>query len=139
MKRFFMPASKDIRILVVDDMKVMRNILSKNLKGLGFTDITLAEDGIPAWKLIEEQHGNEQPFDLIISDWNMPGMAGIDLLKKVRADERFKQIPFVMVTAEGQQEAVVEAIKSGVTNYITKPFTPQVFETKLGKVLAKMG
>ena len=133
-----MPDLSTLRVLVVDDMKVMRNIISKGLKKMGFEVIEVAEDGIPAWGLLESKHSEKTPIQLVVSDWNMPGMTGLDLLKKVRSDERFKTLPFIMVTAEGEQASVVSAIKAGVTNYITKPFTNETFEAKLGKVLKTM-
>ncbi len=119
-----------ITILVVDDFATMRRIVKGNLRQLGFTNIVEAEDGRLA---LEELKKNE--IGLIISDWNMPNMTGLEFLKAVRSDESFKKIPFVMVTAEGQKNNVMEAAKAGVSNYIVKPFTPDTFEEKLKKVL----
>ncbi len=119
-----------ITILVVDDFATMRRIVKGNLRQMGFSKIVEAEDG---QKALEELKKNE--VDLIISDWNMPNMTGLELLKAVRGDESLKQIPFVMVTAEGQKDNVMEAVKSGVSNYIVKPFTPETFEEKIKKVL----
>ncbi|MBL6996707.1 chemotaxis response regulator CheY [Desulfobacula sp.] len=121
----------NIKILVVDDFATMRRILKNNLRQLGFSNILEAEDGQLA---LEELKKNK--VDLIISDWNMPNMSGLELLKAVRGDESFKQIPFVMVTAEGQKDNVMEAAKAGVSNYVVKPFTPEIFEEKLKKVLS---
>ena len=121
----------NIKILVVDDFATMRRILKNNLRQLGFSNILEAEDGQLA---LEELKKNK--VDLIISDWNMPNMTGLELLKAVRGDESLKQIPFVMVTAEGQKDSVMEAAKAGVSNYIVKPFTPEIFEEKLKKVLS---
>ena len=121
----------NIKILVVDDFATMRRILKGNLRKLGFSNILEAEDGCIA---LEELKKNK--VDLIISDWNMPNMTGLELLKAVRGDESLKQIPFVMVTAEGQKDSVMEAAKAGVSNYIVKPFTPEIFEEKLKKVLS---
>ena len=121
----------NIKILVVDDFATMRRILKNNLRQLGFSNILEAEDGQLA---LEELKKNK--VDLIISDWNMPNMSGLELLKAVRGDESLKQIPFVMVTAEGQKDSVMEAAKAGVSNYIVKPFTPEIFEEKLKKVLS---
>jgi two-component system chemotaxis response regulator CheY len=121
--------SRKIAILIVDDFSTMRRIVKNTLKQLQFDNITEADDGTTALKLIRDKH-----FDLIISDWNMPNMKGIDLLKTIRADDRFKKTPFVMVTAESNKEAVVEAAKAGVSNYVVKPFTTEVLEKKLGDV-----
>ena len=120
----------NIKILVVDDFATMRRILKGNLRQLGFSNILEAEDGRLA---LEELKKNK--VDLIISDWNMPNMTGLELLKAVRGDESLKQIPFVMVTAEGQKDNVMEAAKAGVSNYVVKPFTPDTLEEKLKKVL----
>ncbi len=84
-----------------------------------------ADDGSTAWEIL-----NKDKIDFIISDWNMPKMSGIELLRKVRASEEFADLPFLMVTAEGQQENVIEAVQAGVSNYIVKPFTPETFEQK---------
>lgn len=118
-----------IKVLVVDDFATMRRIIKGVLKQLGFTDIIEADDGDNALKeLKKEQVG------LIVSDWNMPNMTGLELLKAVRGDEGLNKIPFLMVTAEGQKENVVEAVQAGVNNYIVKPFTPETFNEKLQKV-----
>jgi two-component system, chemotaxis family, chemotaxis protein CheY len=119
-----------IKILVVDDFATMRRIVKSNLKQMGFSKIFEAEDGVSALEELKKEK-----VDLIISDWNMPNMTGLELLKAVRSDEGLKQIPFVMVTAEGQQGNVMEAVKAGVTNYVVKPFTPATLEEKLKKVL----
>ncbi len=118
--------SRDINILVVDDFATMRKIVRGGLKQMGFNNIVEAEDGQIALQKLE--HGE---FNLIISDWNMPNMMGIDFLKAVRADAKYKSVPFLMITAEGKKENVLEAAKAGVSNYIVKPFTPQAFEDKL--------
>jgi two-component system chemotaxis response regulator CheY len=117
---------KSMPILVVDDFSTMRRIVKNCLKQLGFDNITEAEDGAVALQKIQ---ANE--FKLIISDWNMPNMMGIDLLKAVRGDAKSKSIPFLMVTAEAQKENIIEAAKSGVSNYIIKPFTADVLQTKM--------
>ena len=121
----------NMKILVVDDFATMRRILKNNLRQLGFSDILEAEDGQLA---LEELKKNK--VDLIISDWNLPNMNGLELLKAVRGVESLKQIPFVMVTAEGQKDNVMEAAKAGVSYYIVKPFTPETLEEKLKKVLS---
>jgi two-component system, chemotaxis family, chemotaxis protein CheY len=116
------------KILVVDDMLTMRKIVAKNLKELGFTEIVDAADGNLAWTAMEQAN---PPFALVISDWNMPNCTGLALLKKVRADARFAKIPFVLLTAEAEASQVKEALMSGATNYILKPFTADILKLKL--------
>lgn len=123
---------KNMEILVVDDFLTMRKIVKNNLKQLGFKNFTEAEDGKQALDKIKEKD-----FDFIISDWNMPNMMGIDLLKAIRADERTKKIPFLMVTAEGKKENVLEAAKAGVSNYIVKPFTQDGLVSKIEGIFCK--
>ena len=118
-----------IKVLVVDDFATMRRIVKGVLKQLGFNDIIEAEDGIMAMKELQKEK-----VGLIVSDWNMPNMTGLDLLKAVRADAELKDTPFLMVTAEGQKENVVQAVQAGVSNYIVKPFTPETFSAKLEKI-----
>jgi len=119
-----------IKVMVVDDFATMRRIVKGVLKQLGFSKIVEAEDGSVALSELKKD-----PVGLIVSDWNMPKMSGLDLLKAVRGDVSLKDIPFIMVTAEGQKENVIEAVKAGVNNYIMKPFTPETFSEKLEKVL----
>jgi two-component system chemotaxis response regulator CheY len=119
----------NIKVLVVDDFSTMRRIVKNTLRQIGFTNIEEAEDGQKAYdRLIVEK------FDFIVSDWNMPNMTGIDLLRKVRATPQIKDIPFLMVTAEAKQENIVEAIKAGVSNYIVKPFTVATLDEKVKKI-----
>jgi two-component system, chemotaxis family, chemotaxis protein CheY len=121
------------RILVIDDMLTMRKVVSKILRDIGFTDISEAPDGAKAWESI-----NAGPkFGLIISDWNMPNLSGLELLRKVRADEKYKGTPFLLVTAEAEQHQVVEAVKAGVDQYVVKPFTKAQLEAKLEMVAKK--
>ena len=120
-----------MKVLVVDDFATMRRIVKGVLKQLGFSNIIEAEDGTSALEELKKED-----IGLIVSDWNMPNMTGLDLLKAVRGDADLKGIPFIMVTAEGQKENVVEAVKCGVNNYIVKPFTPETFGEKLSKVFA---
>jgi two-component system, chemotaxis family, chemotaxis protein CheY len=129
-----MPMKPGIKILLVDDMATMLKIQKSMLKKLGMDNIIEAKDGIPAWAELEKAHAEGTPIEFVMSDWNMPGLTGIDLLRKVRADERFKSIPFLMVTAESEQANVVEAVKAGVSNYIVKPFTPDTLKQKLDKI-----
>ena len=118
-----------MKVLVVDDFSTMRRIVKNTLRQIGFTNIEEAEDGQKAYdRLIVEK------FDFVVSDWNMPNMTGIDLLRKVRATPMIKDIPFLMVTAEAKQENIVEAIKAGVSNYIVKPFTVATLDEKVKKI-----
>jgi two-component system chemotaxis response regulator CheY len=119
----------NMKVLVVDDFATMRRIVKNILKQIGFTNIFEAEDGKSALKMLQSDK-----FDLIMCDWNMPEMPGIELLGKVRADEQLKGTPFVMVTAEAQKENIIEAVKSGVNSYIVKPFTAEIVEQKLKKL-----
>lgn len=124
-----MPMDTSIKVLVVDDFATMRRIVKGVLKQLGFMNIIEAEDGTTALEELKKEK-----VGLIVSDWNMPNMTGLDLLKAVREDGGLKSIPFLMVTVEDQKENVVEAVKAGVNNYIVKPFTPETFNEKLKKV-----
>ena len=123
-----------MKILIVDDMNTMRKVIKGILTKLGCTDLTEAEDGIPAWAAIQAAQKEGKPFQFIVSDWNMPGMTGIDLLKHVRSVPEFKTTPFLMVTAEAEQSNIVVAVKEGVSNYILKPFSADSFKSKLDKV-----
>jgi len=114
---------------VVDDFATMRRIIKNVLKQMGFTNIVEAVDGSDALETLKEED-----VGLIVSDWNMPNMSGLEFLKVVRGDDNYKTIPFVMVTAEGMKENVIEAVKAGVSNYIVKPFTPETFSEKLKTV-----
>ncbi len=118
-----------MNILVVDDMVSMRRIIMNALKRMGFKNIIVAEDGAMAYK--ELTRGN---FQLIISDWNMPNMDGLELLKKVRSTDVYEGLPFIMVTAEGQKENVVKAVKAGVSQYIVKPFTNDQLSKKIKNI-----
>ncbi|MDY7002078.1 MAG: response regulator [Thermodesulfobacteriota bacterium] len=127
-----MAVSKDIKILVVDDFQSMRSLIKNILRKLGFNKTYEANDGTVAWTTL-----NEEEIDLVISDWNMPQMKGIDLLRKVRAAEEFEDLPFLMVTAEGLKENVLEALKAGVSGYIVKPFSSEALKDKIDKIFAK--
>ena len=124
---------KDLKILVVDDFATMRKVIRNLLKQVGYEDIVEAEDGVAALRILKAQK-----VDMVISDWNMPNMTGLELLKAVRADADLTKIPFLMVTAEALQDNVVEAVKSGVSNYIVKPFTAEVLNEKIAKILEKL-
>ncbi len=118
-----------MKVLVVDDFATMRRILRNILKQIGFTNIAEAEDGSAALKELKKEK-----YDLILSDWNMPKMPGIDLLNAIRADDELMGIPFVMITAEAQKDNIVGAVKAGVNSYIEKPFTAETISEKLQKV-----
>ena len=119
----------NMKVLIVDDFATMRRILRNILKQIGFTNIIEADDGKSAFKELKKEK-----VDLILCDWNMPEMPGIELLNKVRSDDELKDMPFVMVTAEAQKENIVEAVKAGVSNYVVKPFTAETISEKLKKV-----
>ena len=119
----------NMKVLVVDDFATMRRIVRNILKQIGFTNIIEADDGKSALKELKKEK-----FDLILCDWNMPEMPGIDLLNNVKSDEALKDIPFVMVTAEAQKNNIVEAVKAGVSSYIVKPFTAETVTEKLNKI-----
>lgn len=125
-----MTVDKNMRILVIDDFQTMRRIIINLLRQLGFTNMAEADDGSTAWEKLQAEH-----VDLIVSDWNMPKMTGMDLLRKVRADEKYKTTPFIMVTAEGKRENVIAAVQAGVSNYIVKPFNAATLKEKLSKVI----
>ncbi len=122
-----------MKILVVDDFTTMRRIVRNLLKQLGFENIEEAEDGKQAFSKLKEAK-----YHFIISDWNMPNMTGIELLQNVRSDLELKSLPFLMVTAESEKQKVIEAIKSGVNNYIIKPFTAEILKEKMEKIFEKM-
>lgn len=119
----------NMRVLVVDDFSTMRRIIKNILRQLGFNNVVEADDGTTAWEVL-----NKDKIDFVISDWNMPQMTGIELLRKVRASEEFADLPFLMVTAEAQQENIIEAVQAKVSNYIVKPFTPEVMKQKIDKI-----
>jgi two-component system, chemotaxis family, chemotaxis protein CheY len=120
-----------LKLLVVDDSSTMRRIIKNTLGRLGYKDILEGEDGVKGW----EQLDANPDVGMLITDWNMPEMNGLELVKKTRADERFKELPIIMVTTEGGKAEVITALKAGVNNYIVKPFTPQVLKEKLGAVM----
>ena len=124
-----MPFNPNMRVLVVDDFSTMRRIIKNILRKLGFTNIVEADDGTTAWDTL-----NKDKIEFIISDWNMPQMTGIELLRKVRSSEEFSDLPFLMVTAEAQQENILEAVQAKVSNYIVKPFTAEVMKQKIDKI-----
>ena len=122
--------SSNLKFLVVDDFSTMRRIVKNLLQELGYSDITEADDGNTALPLLKDGS-----FDILITDWNMPGMPGLDLLKAVRADEKLAKMPVLMLTAEAKREQIIEAAQAGVNGYVIKPFTAQTLSEKLGKIL----
>lgn len=122
-----------IKVLVVDDFSTMRRIVKNILRQLGFEDIEEAEDGAQAYAKLKTGG-----FGFLVSDWNMPNMDGLELLKKVRSDSELRNLPVLMVTAEAEKHKVIEAIKAGVNNYIVKPFTAEVMKEKIDKIFEKL-
>jgi two-component system chemotaxis response regulator CheY len=127
-----MDFDKNMKILIVDDFATMRKVIRNLLRQIGYQNVTEAEDGVEALKELKSQK-----IEFVISDWNMPNMSGIELLKAVRADSELSGLPFLMVTAESLKENVVEAVKAGVSNYIVKPFTAEVLSEKIKKIIEK--
>ena len=123
-----------MKILVADDFSTMRRIIKNLLKDLGFTNIQEADDGSTALPML--QQGD---FDFVVTDWNMPGMQGIDLLRAIRADENLKHTPVLMVTAEAKKEQIVAAAQAGVNGYVIKPFTAATLKEKLAKIFERLG
>jgi len=126
-------ANLNMKILVVDDFSTMRRIVKNLLRQIGYSDIEEAEDGEQAYSKL--MNGG---FSFVVSDWNMPNMDGLELLKKVRSDPELKDLPILMVTAEAEKDKVVTAIQAGVNNYIVKPFTGEVLKEKMDKILEKL-
>lgn len=124
-----MAYNPNMRVLVVDDFSTMRRIVKNILRQLGMSNVVEADDGTTAWEIL-----NKDKIDFVVSDWNMPHMTGIELLRKVRASEEFADMPFLMVTAEAQQENIIEAVQAKVSNYIVKPFTAEVMKQKIDKI-----
>jgi two-component system chemotaxis response regulator CheY len=120
-----------MKILVVDDSSTMRRIIVNTLARLGYKDVVQAGDGVEAWDALQAN----PDIGVVITDWNMPNMNGLELVKKIRALEKYDDVPIIMVTTEGGKAEVITALKAGVNNYIVKPFTPQVLKEKLQAVL----
>ncbi|PCH85522.1 MAG: chemotaxis protein CheY [Piscirickettsiaceae bacterium] len=123
---------KNMKILVVDDFSTMRRIVKNLLRELGFTNLDEADDGQTAWPKLQSGH-----YDFLVTDWNMPGMTGIDLLKNVRANPATENMPVLMVTAESKREHIIQAAQAGVNGYIIKPFTAATLKEKLDKVFVR--
>lgn len=125
--------NKDMKILIVDDFSTMRRIIKNLLRDLGFTNTVEADDGTTALPIL-----NSGGIDFLVTDWNMPGMQGIDLLKHVRADEKLSTLPVLMVTAEQKREQIIEAAQAGVNGYIVKPFTAATLKEKIDKIFERI-
>jgi two-component system chemotaxis response regulator CheY len=125
--------NKNMKILIVDDFSTMRRIIKNLLRDLGFTNTAEADDGNSALPML--QTGN---FDFLVTDWNMPGMTGIDLLKAVREDARLKGLPVLMVTAEAKRDQIIAAAQAGVNGYVVKPFTAAALQEKIEKIFERI-
>jgi two-component system chemotaxis response regulator CheY len=125
---------KNMKVLVVDDFSTMRRIIKNLLRDLGFTNISEADDGNTALPMLKTGD-----FDFVVTDWNMPVMQGIDLLKAIRADEKLSHIPVLMVTAEAKKDQIIMAAQAGVNGYIVKPFTAATLSAKLDKIFQRLG
>ncbi len=123
-----------MKILIVDDFSTMRRIIKNLLRDLGFTNTQEADDGVTAMPMLRNGE-----FDFLVTDWNMPGMSGIELLKAVRADANLSAIPVLMVTAEAKRDQIIEAAQAGVNGYVVKPFTAQVLKEKIEKIFERAG
>ena len=127
----------ETKFLVVDDFATMRKIIKKVLAELGYKNVQEADDGKTALPMLKSAASEGSPYQVIISDWNMPGLAGIDLLKACKADAQLKATPFMMVTAESEQTNIIEAAKAGVSDYVVKPFNAATLKTKLENMYKK--
>lgn len=123
----------NMKFLVVDDFSTMRRIVRNLLKELGFTNVAEAEDGVQGLTMLQEGG-----YDFVVSDWNMPNMTGIDMLRAIRADPKLKHLPVLMVTAEAKRENIIEAAQAGASGYVVKPFTAGTLDEKLKKIFATM-
>ena len=126
-----------MKILVVEDMATMRKIIKNMLGQIGFTNIAEANDGAEAWPMIQQNLEAGDPYEFIVSDWNMPIMDGLALLKNIREHDQLKELPFLMITAEAEQGNVVIAVQAGVSNFIVKPFSAAVLKEKIDKIFNK--
>ncbi|MCM2318425.1 MAG: chemotaxis response regulator CheY [Pseudomonas sp.] len=121
-------------MLVVDDFPTMRRIVRSLLKELGFNNVEEAEDGQDALNKLRSGK-----FEFVVSDWNMPNLDGLDMLKQIRADDNLKHLPVLMVTAEAKKENIIAAAQAGANGYVVKPFTAAILEEKLNKIFEKLG
>ena len=125
---------KNMKILIVDDFSTMRRIIKNLLRDLGFSNTHEADDGVTALPMLKSGD-----FQFLVTDWNMPGMTGIDLLKAVRADDKLRTLPVLMVTAEAKRDQIIEAAQAGVNGYVVKPFTAQALKEKIEKIFERVG
>lgn len=125
--------NKNMKILIVDDFSTMRRIVKNLLRDLGFNNTQEADDGLTALPMLKKGG-----FDFVVTDWNMPGMQGIDLLRTIRADDDLKHLPVLMITAEAKREQIIEAAQAGVNGYIVKPFTAATLKEKLDKIFERL-
>lgn len=126
------------RFLIVDDFSTMRKVIKKALFDLGYENVIEAADGVKAYELLEKYSMTSEPVEIVMSDWNMPNMMGIELLKKCRVEDRYKNLPFMLITAESEQSQIIEAVKAGVSDYVIKPFSPSTLKGKLETVFKKI-
>lgn len=131
-------SNSKVKILVVDDFEMVRMMLINALNDLGFYQIEEAEHGVMALDMLKASHAAGHPFSIVFCDWTMPEMTGIEVLENCRKNEDLKLLPFVMVTAESEQESIVRAIKAGATDYLIKPISPELLEKKVYKILSKL-
>lgn len=124
---------EDTKFLVVDDFSTMRRIVRNLLKELGFSNVQEAEDGVEALKKLRAD-----TYEFVVSDWNMPNMTGIELLREIRADAKLRHLPVLMVTAEAKRENIIEAAQAGASGYVVKPFTAATLDEKLKKIFQNM-
>ncbi len=125
--------NKNMKILIVDDFSTMRRIIKNLLRDLGFTNTHEADDGVTALPLLKAGD-----FDFLVTDWNMPGMTGIELLKEVRSDSKLSALPVLMVTAEAKRDQIIEAAQAGVNGYVVKPFTAAALKEKIEKIFSRV-
>ena len=130
--------NNEIKFLIVDDFEMLRSVIRTELNAMGFTKTLEAPNGVKALALLEASHNSKEPVNVIFCDWNMPEMNGVELLAKMKADARFKSIPFIMVTAEGEMKSVISAVEAGVTEYIVKPIAKDLLRKKILRVLDKL-
>ena len=129
-----MKTKTEFKFLIVDDFSTMRRIVRNLLKELGYTHADEAEDGVVALNKLKQEQ-----FDFVVTDWNMPNMTGIDLLKAIRQDPNLKQLPVLLITAEARKENIIEAAQAGASGYIVKPFSAEVLNEKVDKIFSRIG
>jgi two-component system chemotaxis response regulator CheY len=132
-----MSLNKYTRILVVDDVESVRELICDKLRTQGLIDVETAIDGLNAWELIQNRYDEAKAFDLIISDWSMPKMNGLELLTAVRTSSKYEETPFLMVTTCGEKDVVLDAISAGVSSYIMKPIDDKILFEKISQIMKK--